>query len=97
MRTNIGTRSIVLLILLGAIVAGAGLELGLRTLPVSSGLYDAQEVGPFPLLRFDSHLSWTHSIGWDFRYPVHGTTNNYGQVSPFDYVQGESAVKQLSG
>src|SRR5450759_3982008 len=61
-------------------------------LPVSSGLYHSPEAGPFPLLRYDSHLSWTHSIGWDFRYPARGTTNNYGQVSPFDYLRGERAV-----
>jgi hypothetical protein len=86
------TRSIIALILLGAVMSGIGLELALRMLPVTRGLYHSQDVGTFPLLRFDPHLSWTHSIGWDFRYPVHGTTYNFGQVSPFDYVQGERAV-----
>ncbi len=95
MRASTHTRSIIVLILLGAAVATMGLELGLRMLPVTRGLYRAQDVGTFPLLRFDSHLSWTHSIGWDFRYPVQGTTNNYGQVSPFDYLQGERAVVVL--
>jgi hypothetical protein len=76
---------LLLLVPLGGVLAVIGLELGLRALPVTKGLFRAHDATTFPLPAYEPDLRWTHSIGWDLRFPVHGRTNNYGQVSPFDY------------
>jgi hypothetical protein len=81
-----------ILIAAGMLCGVIAIELALRLLPVSKGLFLAYDSGAFPLPRYEAHLRWTHSIGWDLRFPVEGRTNNYGQVSPFDYVDGSAAV-----
>jgi hypothetical protein len=82
----------VILLVIGALGGAIAIELALRLLPVTKGLFRAHDTEAFPLPRYESNLQWTHSIGWDLRFPVHGRTNNYGQVSPFDYVAGRPVV-----
>src|SRR5882672_6512614 len=77
--------------------AGAGaaivvLELALRLLPVSIGLYLTQEAGIRPLGTYEPHLRFTYSMAWDMLDVRHGRTNNYGQLAPFDYVPGSRPV-----
>src|SRR5205814_1932545 len=43
-------------------------------------------------LQYEPDQRWTHSIGWDLRFPTSGKTNNYGQVAPFDYRAGNPAT-----
>ena len=81
-----------LLIALGAALCVVVLECTLRAFPVSKGLYrDRRPDLAFPL-RYEAALPWTHSIGWDLRFPTGGLTNNYGQVAPFDYRVGSRAT-----
>lgn len=88
MRTFLLRIAWLMLVPLGTIAGFAGIELGLRFLPVTKGLLLAHDQGSFPLPAYEPNLQWTHSIGWDLRLPIHGRTNNFGQVSPFDYREG---------
>jgi len=76
----------------GAAAALLALELALRLLPVSVGLYLSQDIGNRPLHTYEPHLSFTYSMGWEMRDVRHGRTNNYGQLAPFDYIPGSHPV-----
>jgi hypothetical protein len=76
----------------GAAAALITLELGLRLLPVSAGLYQTQRPELRPLHNFQAHLPYTNSMTWEMRNARNGWTNNYGQVAPFDYVAGSRPV-----
>jgi len=76
----------------GAVAALITLELGLRLLPVSVGLYQNERLELRPLHNFQAHLPYTNSMTWEMRNARHGWTNNYGQIAPFDYVGGSRPV-----
>jgi hypothetical protein len=68
------------------------LELALRTLPVSVGLYQAERPELRPLHNFQAHKPFTFSMTWEMQNARHGRTNNYGQLAPFDYIPGSRPV-----
>jgi hypothetical protein len=80
------------LIGIGAMLALLALELLFRLLPVSAGLYRSEQNERWPLQNYESRLDYTYSQGWDLRNPHHGTTNNYGHPSPFDYLPASNPV-----
>jgi hypothetical protein len=77
---------------MGAAAMLVALELALRALPVSVGLYLDGRADLWPLHNFKAHLPYTHSTTWELRDARHGRTNNYGQLAPFDYVPGSRPV-----
>jgi hypothetical protein len=76
----------------GVVVALAVLELVLRFLPVSIGMHRSVDYARWPLQNTEPHLTYTYSSGWAMRNAQRGTTNNYGQVAPFDYRPGRRPV-----
>ncbi len=68
------------------------LEIALRLLPVSVGLYQGDHSDLWPLHNFQAHRPYTHSTTWELQYARHGQTNNYGQLAPFDYIPGSRPV-----
>lgn len=88
---------------LGIVLALVLLEIVLRFLPVSMGMHRTTEHARWPLQNTEPHLRYTYSIGWGMLNAHRGTTNNYGQVAPFDYrrdrrpviVIGDSYVESL--
>jgi hypothetical protein len=75
----------------GAAAALVVLELALRLLPVTFGLYQTRG-DLWPLHNFQPHAPFTYSMNWDMRNVRHGRTNNYGQIAPFDYVPASHPV-----
>jgi hypothetical protein len=92
MRGSINRLLLWLLVPAGALLAIVAMEIVLRALPVSKGLFRAEDTSNSPLPAYLPSSRWVHSIGWDLQFPIRGQTNNYGQVSPFDYVKGERAI-----
>jgi hypothetical protein len=76
----------------GAAAVLVVLELALRLLPVTVGLYQSDRTDLWPLHNFQAHVPYTHSMTWEMRNARHGWTNNYGQLAPFDYVRGSRPV-----
>jgi len=74
----------------GAAAMLVALELALRMLPVSVGLYQTERA--WPLHSFQAHKPYTVSTTWELRNPRHGRTNNYGHPAPFDYISGSRPV-----
>jgi hypothetical protein len=76
-----------------AAIAGTmlGLELLLRTLPVSTatltGYYFDKDV-----LTYPAHHEWWVSTGWSLRNPQHLRSNNYGFVSALDFQSDPRAL-----
>ena len=79
-------------LLAGALVTLLALELLLRALPVIEGRIRADDESRWPLHNYRPNEAYTYSLGWDMRHPQHGRVNNFGQLAPFDYVQGEARV-----
>lgn len=77
---------------LGALIAVVLLEVVLRLLPVSMGLYRTPEFDRWPLQNSEPRLPYTYSITWSMQNPHRGTTNNYGHIAPFDYQRGSQPV-----
>src|SRR5258705_1351061 len=77
---------------MGAAAVLLALELALRALPVSTGLYQDGRPDLWPLHNFMAHLPYTHSTSWELQNARHGRTNNYGQLAPFDYIPGSRPV-----
>lgn len=80
-----------------AIVAGLLLsilvaELILRALPVTMGLYRTQNHDAWPLYGYGAHQRFSYSMTWQMLHPNRGTTNNYGQIAPFDYIPDSNPV-----
>jgi hypothetical protein len=69
----------------GAAAALFALELLMRLLPVSAGLYQSEQLETRPLRTYQAHLPFTYSMTWEMRDVRHGWTNNYGQLATFDY------------
>jgi hypothetical protein len=76
----------------GAVAALVALELALRLVPVSVGLYQTDRVEIRPLRTYQAHRPFTYSMTWEMRDARHGWTNNYGQLAPFDNVPGSHPV-----
>jgi hypothetical protein len=76
----------------GIVAALVALELVLRLLPVSMGMHRTADYARWPLQNTEPHLTYTYSSGWAMRNAQRGTTNNYGQVAPFDYRPGRRPV-----
>jgi hypothetical protein len=76
----------------GAAAMLVTLELALRMLPVSVGLYQTERPDLWPLHSFQAHLPYTVSTTWELRNARHGRTNNYGHLAPFDYIPGARPV-----
>src|ERR1700682_2896782 len=77
---------------MGAAAVLVALELALRTLPVSVGLYQSGRPDLWPLHNFKAHVPYTHSTTWELQSARHGRTNNYGQLAPFDSIPGSRPV-----
>lgn len=78
--------------LMGILVALVALEVVLRFLPVSRGLFRTLEVDRWPLHAYTAHSKYTYSMAWDFQNPQSGYTNNYGHLAPFDFVKGSRPI-----
>lgn len=90
---RLGRLAVALLCLLAGALAGLiALELALRALPVSKGLYRERDPARVQWQGYEPGLPWVHSIGWDLREPRGGRTNNFGQPAPFDYEPGDECV-----
>lgn len=87
----------------GALTVILLLEAVLRFLPVSMGLYRAEQADPWPLVSYEPHLPYAYSFTWAMLNAHRGVTNNYGHIAPFDYqpasrpliVIGDSFVESL--
>ena len=90
-------------LMLGALLAVALLEVALRFLPVTMGLYRTQRYQEWPLQSYEPGRAYTYSKSWAMRNAHRGTTNNYGHIAPFDFqkdsapviVLGDSFVESL--
>lgn len=99
MRFSKAVLSIIAGLLLSAVIA----EAVLRALPVSMGLYRTNNQDFWPLFGYQSHERFSYSMTWQMLNANRGITNNYGQISPFDYrsdskpviVVGDSFVEAL--
>jgi hypothetical protein len=87
----------------GALALLAVLEGILRLLPTTSGLQPSEAVDSYPLRAYEPSRAYQYSYGWSMLNAHSGSTNNYGQVAPFDYragsrpliVVGDSYVESL--
>jgi hypothetical protein len=77
---------------LGALLALFLLEIVLRLLPVSMGLYRTTKFEHWPLQSSEPRLAYAHSYGWNMSNAHRGTTNNYGHIAPFDYQQNSHPI-----
>lgn len=75
----------ILLFLVGVMLSAALAEVVLRQLPVAMGLYRTTQHELWPLYGYGQGQRYTYSITWQMLFPRRGTTNNYGQIAPFDY------------
>lgn len=80
-----------LLSLLALLVA---LELILRYLPVVDVPFSS-DASSAKSVRRTPDISYTWSLGWDFRHVVQGNINADGFVSPYPYKQNQKAVALL--
>ena len=81
-----------LLLLLGAIVMVALLELLFQALPVTKGRIRVRDESSWPLHNYMPNTRYTYSFGWDMRQPQHGWVNSTGQLAPFDFERGQVEV-----
>ena len=79
-------------VFLGAVFTALLLECALRFLPVSMGLYRTSQSDRWPLHNSEPRLPYAYSISWAMLNAHRGTTNNYGHIAPFDFVQGSRPV-----
>jgi hypothetical protein len=77
---------------IGALLTVVALELVLRCLPVAMGMHRTLQYERWPLNNTQPYRHFTYSVGWAMRNAHEGTTNNYGQVAPFDYRAGRRPV-----
>lgn len=77
---------------LGATTALVILEVLLRSLPVSEGLYRTGHANRWPLEAYKPDFPYTYSKSWELRNVHHGTTNNYGHIAPYPYSAGSRPV-----
>jgi hypothetical protein len=68
------------------------LEIVMRMLPVSLGMHRTTDYARWPLQNTEPNLHYTYSLGWSMQNAHRGTTNNYGQVAPFDFRKGRRPV-----
>ena len=78
--------------LAGLVIAALVFEIALRFLPVPMGLYRTEDYQRWPLQNYEPHLHYTTSLGWDLRDARFGSSNNYGQLAPFDFRPGSHPV-----
>ena len=86
--------------LLGAATAAAVLavvlEIGLRGLPIVSGVHRQSPQSSEPAsARLVANHEYTWSMGWDLRHVVKGKTNAMGFISPYAYTAETPAVALL--
>src|SRR5437763_14488872 len=62
-------------------------EVGLRFLPVSTGLSGRPVTAADPVLHFTPDRPFTNSLGWNMHNVVHGRVNNAGFVNVQDDVR----------
>jgi hypothetical protein len=79
-------------LMLGVGLALALLEITLRFLPVSMGLYPTQSYDQWPLQSYEPARPYTYSKSWALRNAHRGTTNNYGHIAPFDFRKATAPV-----
>jgi hypothetical protein len=88
---------------LGAVALLAALECVFRVLPTYSGLQPNPAPQDYPLRGYEASRPFGYSYGWAMLNAHRGTTNNYGQVAPFDFragshpliVVGDSYIESL--
>jgi hypothetical protein len=78
--------------LLGFMTSVLVFEAVLRLLPVSVGLYRESDEQTWPLRGYVPHKPFTYSNGWEMLMQHHASTNNYGQIAPFDFEKGSRPV-----
>ena len=89
-------------VLVGMALTLLALELVLRCLPLID-VHSADPRADWPIRTWVPHVRYTHSTGWALHNVRHGTVNDYGYISPFDYrglthgvaVFGDSFVESL--
>lgn len=79
-------------IVAGLLVSVLLAEVALRALPVTMGLYRTQNHAAWPLHAYGPHQHFSYSMTWQMLHPNRGTTNNYGQIAPFDYTPDSNPV-----
>ena len=72
-----------------ALIATEGL---LWAFPVATGMPRTKHVHAWPMYNYRPKMPYTYSRGWDFQTPAAGVTNNFGQLSPFDYSTDKPVV-----
>jgi hypothetical protein len=77
---------------IGVVLGALALELLLRCLPVSMGMHRTLQYERWPLNNTQPHRRFTYSLGWSMQNARSATTNNYGQVAPFDFRPGRHPV-----
>ena len=76
----------------------AMLEVGLRFLPVPSGMKTAAVNAASPVYRFTPNQSVTNSIGWNMTFPTQRRVNNEGFLDHQDYdPAGEGPLMAVIG
>lgn len=93
----------VFFIIAGFLVSVLLAEAVLRALPVTMGLHRTQKHDVWPLHAYGPHQDFSYSMTWQMLHANRGRTNNYGQISPFDYspdskpvvVVGDSFVEAM--
>ena len=83
---------IISFIIFGLLASSLLAEAVLRTMPVTMGLYRTQKYDTWPLHSYGPHQIFSYSMTWQMLHPNRGTTNNYGQIAPFDYKPGSKPV-----
>ena len=78
--------------LLGMLISAMALEIALRFLPVTRGLFRTMETERWPLHAYTPHMKYTYSMTWDFQNANVGYTNNYGHLAPFEFVRGSKPI-----
>ena len=70
----------------GALALLLLLEGVFRVLPTMSGLGPSRATDAYPLRAYEPSRPYQYSYGWDMLNAQQGTTNNYGQIAPRDFV-----------
>jgi lysophospholipase L1-like esterase len=89
-------------VIVGVALTLVALELLLRALPLTD-VHSADPRPDWPIRTWVPQVRYTHSTGWALHNVRHGSINDYGYVSPFDYqgvthgvaVFGDSFVESL--
>ncbi|HPU53336.1 MAG TPA: hypothetical protein PK359_17380 [Burkholderiaceae bacterium] len=72
---------------IGTLMAVIALELGLRLLPVNSGLRMAPTSDAMPISRYLAQQPYVYSLGWALANPMKGETNRLGFTRSADEVR----------